>query len=139
MEYCRNFRIRFFLLTWICLGSSYANPSWTLLNADQYHETVSASRSKISEILNQLKTKPHLNANDKIALIANELVDIPYIYRNGMGEGDWQSTSFTYQPAALHVKQNPVYRLDALNCQTLVQITMALYHSDNLAQFEKNY
>jgi hypothetical protein len=56
-----------------------------------------------------------------------------------MGEGDWQPKSFVYSPDAIHIKQNPVYRMDGLNCQTLVQVAMALYYSNQLSAFDRHY
>lgn len=112
---------------------------YTVLNAEQYHDTVQASRSKITKILGDLKGKRGFDANTQMAFIISQLSDIPYIHQNGMGEGDWQPASSTYLKGAVHIKQNPVYRLDGLNCQTLVQVAMALYHSRQLSQFDKNY
>lgn len=139
MAYYRNLRISFCLMLMCLCTSSSANASYTVLNNDKYHETIAESRTKISDILNQLQNKRHLNANTQIAFIADQLSDIPYIYQNAMGEGDWQPTSKTYQGDAIHLRQNPVYRMDGLNCQTLVQVAMALYHARNLDQFDKNY
>lgn len=127
-----------FLLCIFAAAAVDAAP-YTILNAEQYHETVQASRNKITKILADLKSKPHLDANAQMAFIISELSDIPYIHQNGMGEGDWQPASNTYLPGAIHTRQNPVYRLDGLNCQTLVQVAMALYHSRQLSQFDKNY
>lgn len=109
---------------------------YTVLDADEYHETLSSSRRQIEKIIKKLQPYRHESSNAQLALIINELIDIPYIQSNGMGEGDWLATSLTYQPNHLHIQQNPVYRLDGLNCQTLVQVAMALLHANNLEQFD---
>jgi hypothetical protein len=118
--------------------TAYAYSPYTVLDADQYRQTVSASRNKVTKILQTLTNKHRNDADTQIALIVNQLADIPYLH-NGMGEGDWQPKSPTYRSGAIHTRQNPVYRLDGLNCQTLVQVAMALYHSNQLSQFDKNY
>lgn len=138
MEYSHNLRINFFLIISVCCSTAYASP-YTLLNADKYRDTVTLSRNKISELLQELNPVRKHNADTQIAFIAHQLENIPYLYQNGMGEGDWQPSSRIYQPDAMHLNQNPVYRLDGLNCQTLVQVAMALYHSRSLAQFDQNY
>lgn len=109
---------------------------YTVLDADEYKKTVSFSRKKIEKIINEIKPYRQQNTNTQLDVIIKELIDIPYIQSNGMGEGDWLSTSSTYQSNHLHIQQNPVYRLDGLNCQTFVQVAMALLHANNLAQFD---
>jgi len=111
---------------------------YTVLDADEYKLIVNHSRSKVQQLLKTLQAHSGQNINAQIAFISQQLLDIPYIHTNGMGEGDWQPRSSVYKPGGLHVKQNPVYRLDALNCQTFVQITMALLHANTLAQFDNN-
>lgn len=117
---------------------AYAADDYTVLNANQYRKTVSAARVKIAKILQVLQANNNLDDDAKIAIITNQLADIPYIHHNGMGEGDWQPASTEYRPGAVHINQNPVYRLDGLNCQTFVQVVMALLHAKNLSQFDKN-
>lgn len=116
----------------------YANNEYTVLDANQYHKTVSSARTKITKILDVLQANNNLDADSRIALITHQLADLPYLHNNGMGEGDWQPTSTEYRPGAQHINQNPVYRLDGLNCQTFVQVAMALLHANNLSQFDKN-
>src|SRR5258708_2678106 len=55
-----------------------------------------------------------------------------------MGEGDWQPNSSIYQSGAAHLRQDPVYRLDGLDCQTFVQVAMALLHANSLDQFDNS-
>jgi len=112
---------------------------YTVLDDHHYHETVTNSRAKVTHILSVLNRKPATDANAKLALIASQLIDIPYLHQNGMGEGDWQPKSMVYLPNAIHLKQHPVYRLDGLNCQTLVQVAMAFYLSNRLSSFDQHY
>ncbi len=114
-------------------GSDY-----TTLDAAQYQQNVKDSRAKIQLILNALQANHEKDANSRIAFIAQQLSDIPYIFTGAMGEGDWQLNSSIYQPGAVHVKQDPIYRLDGLNCQTFVQIAMALLHAKNINEFDQN-
>lgn len=118
-------------------GTSRHRP-YTLLDSDEYQRIFSQTRGKISAIIKRLRASRDLDRNAQTALIAKELADIPYLYSNGMGEGDWKSQSQVYQSGSLHINQNPLYRLDGLNCQTFVQIAMALLYSDNLHQFDTN-
>ncbi len=115
--------------------SQYAQ--YTVLNENQYRQTIKTTRAKVQRLLNALQTYRHQNTNAQVAYIAQQLADIPYLPFGAMGEGDWQPLSFTYQPGAQHIKQFPVYRLDGLDCQTFVQIVMALLHANNLAQFDQ--
>lgn len=111
---------------------------YTILDATKYQRTVNDSRIKIQLILNELQILPEQNTNKRIAFIARQLSDIPYIFSGAMGEGDWQPSSSIYQPGAVHVRQDPVYRLDGLDCQTFVQVAMGLFYSHDSNQFDKN-
>ncbi len=112
---------------------------FTVLNSKSYKNTVQDSRDRVNELLKNQKRHRHLTLNAQVAHIAKELADIPYLATNAMGEGDWQPTSKTYIPGAVHVKQQPVYRLDGLDCQTFVQVAMALLHANSLENFDRAY
>src|SRR5205823_1210850 len=101
---------------------------YTVLDAKQYHRTVHTARLKIQKILHALQFYRVKDADTQVGFIAQQLENIPYIYTGAMGEGDWQPTSATYRPGAVHIKQDPVYRLDGLDCQTFVQMAMALLY-----------
>lgn len=111
---------------------------YTILDENEYKKVIQDSRNKIHQLLIQLKPYRHQNIDKQIAFIAQQLIDIPYMHVGAMGEGDWQPHSLTYQPGSTHVKQHPVYRLDGFDCQTFVQVVMALLHSKNINQFDKN-
>lgn len=112
---------------------------YTVLDATQYRENVNDARIKVQMLLNTLQTYQYQDANARIAFIAQQLSDIPYIFSGAMGEGDWQPTASIYQPGAVHIKQDPVYRFDGLNCQTFVQVAMGLLYSKDLNEFDQNY
>ena len=116
----------------------HAYDQYTLLNVSEYNNIVHHSRLQVAKIIDALKTYRHLDADSQIAIIVDQLMDIPYIYKNGMGEGDWHPEAKEYRSGAVHVNQNPVYRLDKLNCQTFVQVVMALLHAKNMTQFDNN-
>lgn len=103
--------------------------NFTVLDAAQYHQTVNQARIKIKEILTAKEKRRFKSANAKMAFITKRLLDIPFIFTGAFGEGDWGGT---------HIKQDPIYRLDGLNCQTFVQVAMALYLSKSLDEFDKN-
>ncbi|MDQ2995168.1 MAG: DUF1460 domain-containing protein, partial [Pseudomonadota bacterium] len=112
------------------------NSDFTVLDRQHYEDTVHTSRAKIQDLLNTLHK--YDNANARMGIISRELMDIPYIFSGAAGEGNWQPTSLLYQPGAAHIKQDPVYRLDGLNCQTFVQVAMALLYSNNINAFDRN-
>jgi hypothetical protein len=131
----------FLLIASLSLGFTtpvHAASDYTVLDANQYRQTVNYSRAIAQELLTELEPYRQQSRNTQLAFIAEQLTDIPYSRIWSVGEGDWQPRSLTYKPGALHLNQNPVYRFDYLNCQTLVQVTMALLYSQSLNQFEKN-
>jgi hypothetical protein len=119
--------------------SLQGNKNYTLLNQAQYQTTVQNAQKKISDLLIQLQTYHTAPLNTQVAFLAQQLSNTPYIFIGGMGEGDWQPASQNYQGGAAHIQQDPVYRLDGLNCQTYVQLVISLLHSQSLADFEPNY
>ena len=116
-------------------------PNFTVLNYDQYRKVVSDSREKIRKLLKSINInhKFNKNSNDQVKFIASSLHNIPYIYTGAMGEGDWTSHSSTYAAGSVHIQQDPVYRLDGLDCQTYVQMVLALFNSHDLDKFDENY
>jgi hypothetical protein len=110
---------------------------YSLINAAQYVQTVQFSRQKAQQLVRQLQVYPSIN-DAKLRFITRQLTDLPYLFTGAMGEGDWGPQASTYEPGAVHIMQNPVYRLDGFDCQTFVQTVMALVHAKNFAQFEKN-
>lgn len=112
---------------------------FSLINKDEYQAVFQQSREKITAILHALKPYRTFSSNEKIAFLVNQLADVPYLYKNAMGEGDWQPGSPIYQSGAVHINQNSVYRLDGFNCQTFVQTVMALMLSNNLQEFDRYY
>jgi hypothetical protein len=113
--------------------------NFTLLDATAYHQTVTTSRATIQQLLQTLQPYRQQSLNDQVATIAQQFTDIPYEALGASGEGDWQPNAITYQGGATHIQQDPVYRVDSLDCQTFVQVAMALLYSKNLNQFDKNY
>lgn len=116
-------------------------PDYTVLDAVNYHQNVKDARSRMQSLITALQTGSFQNTDERVAFISRQLADIPYLSIGAMGEGDWQPGSSVYQadaqPGAAHVKQDPLYRIDGLDCQTLVQMTMGLLYSTNLVEFDK--
>lgn len=117
-------------------GQLYAADD-TMLNQHAYQQTVRISRAKITAYLKHAELPSQ--GNERIDNIVEKLRDIPYRFTGAMGEGDWQPAAKQYQPGAVHLDQDPVYRLDGLDCQTFVQMTMALLYANNLNQFDEYY
>jgi hypothetical protein len=115
-----------------------AGSDYTLLDLGKYQQTVKESRLEIEQILEVLRDAQQDN-NLRIELIAQALSDRPFLSSGTIGEGDWQPDSLTYQPGAAHIKQDPLYRLDGFDCQTIVQVVMGLALSNNLNEFDQNY
>lgn len=110
---------------------------YTVLDAREYATTVSQTRAGIEQLLQALQPYRQQDANAQIAFIAQQLIDIPYLSSGAVGEGDWQAAALHYQPGAVHIRQDPVYRLDGFNCQTFVQFVMAMLYANNLDDFDQ--
>lgn len=134
--------ILFFLFS---LNLGFAAP-FTVIKTYNYPNAVKQSRIKIKKIireLNQLRQYQSVLSHDQLnnALVYAAFLhfeDLPYKAAAAQGEGDWQVGSWRYKKGAKHVEQDPVYRTDFFNCQTLVQTIMGLVLSKNLNQFDKN-
>jgi hypothetical protein len=107
-------------------------------DAAKYPQIVRDARSRMQSLMTELHTGSFQSTNEQIAFISQQLAGVPYKGVGAMGEGDWQPKSTVYQSGAVHVKQDPVYRIDGLDCQTFVQMAMALLYSTNLDEFDKN-
>jgi hypothetical protein len=115
------------------------NTNFTVLNATNYQQVIQNSRFKIQQILQSLAANRQPSLNTQVINIVNELTNVPYAFTAAAGEGDWQANSLTYRAGAFHVTQDPVYRLDELECQTFVEVAMALLHSASIDDFDKNF
>ena len=114
---------------------------FTALNAQEYQQTVHNSRNKVRQLLQELTDYRDLSQplNAEVAFIAQRMANIPYMGTGAAGEGDWQPGSLTYSPGAVHIQQDPVYRLDGLECQTFVEVAMALLHAHNINEFDQRF
>jgi hypothetical protein len=119
----------------ICCFTSVAHANIT---PQQYSETFSMSRAKIQSLLSDLRNQRQQTPDQQVAFITQALANIPYLYSGAEGEGDWMPNASVYQSGYTHIRQDPVYRLDGMDCQTFVQVTIALLHSANINQFDKN-
>lgn len=122
-----------------CINLAFADNDYTVLNMKHYQHVVSYSREHITHLLNSLKPYRQKTANEQIDMIVTKLSNIPYSEHESIGEGDWDPSSTVYQPGAQHLNQNPVYRLDYLDCQTFVEVALALYHAKTLDEFDQQY
>ncbi len=89
----------------------------------------------IYSITKYLQQKKFNSITKKIKYLATRFLDRPYaISGNTEGESNWPVTAMG---ETAHVKQDPIYRTDEFDCQTLVQTILALLHSTNLTTFQK--
>lgn len=118
---------------------NHTSQSFTIIDQSDYQETVTQSRTRVKKILARLKPSRETSPDEQIALIVKQLSDTPYLASHAMGEGDWQPKSPVYRGGAAHIKQDPVYRLDKLDCQTFVQVALALLKAKNIDEFDQAY
>ncbi len=116
--------------------TAQAGWNYTALDVNEYHQIVAHARTRAQAILHTLQPYRQQSADTQIAVMGNELADLPYIFQGGVGEGDWQPASSVYKPGAAHVMQNPVYRFDGFDCQSFVEVIMALLHAKTLDDFD---
>lgn len=110
---------------------------YTLINKTEYERIFNSSRLKVKNILNILHIHRAKLLNNQVSIIVNQLIDTPYDGTGGTGEGDWQPNSLVYRGGAVHLDQNPVYRMDRFNCQTFVQTVLALLFSKDINEFDQ--
>jgi hypothetical protein len=112
---------------------------YTLLNAEEYQQTVATSRHQIQQLIQALSDHHQQSLNNQVAFIVDQFLDVPYSAYGATGEGDWQPGSLTYKAGAVHVQQDPLYHLDSLDCQTFVEVAMALLHANSIDDFDRNF
>lgn len=126
-----------FFLTLTLSANTFATP-FSTIDANVNQRIIKDSRTRVKHLLSQLQPYRQLDLNEQVAYLTQQLANTPYLYKGGVGESDWQPTATTYQNGAVHIDQYPVYRLDGFDCQSFVQVVMALLHSQTLSQFDTN-
>lgn len=137
MDVSKTLVIIFLIVIFLSSPGVYAQKAYTIIDAKQYHQVFETSRHKIERLLSALAPYRQLSHNDQLQWIVQQLINTPYLHHGAMGEGDWQGRSKIYKPGGLHLQQDPVYRLDGLDCQTFVQISLALLYSKDLNSFDE--
>ena len=114
--------------------------NYTVLDSvSQYQQVVNNAREQLTSIMQKLAEYRSQDLDQQVAFITQQLSDIPYLATGAMGEGDWQyNKNGGYQHNIAHIKQDPIYRLDGLDCQTFVQVVMALLHSNDMNEFDNS-
>jgi hypothetical protein len=84
--------------------------------------------------------RDQMNRNEQIRFLTKLMQDKPYLFSNPEGEGNGCADGSLHCNARQrqHIQQNPIYRTDGFNCQTLVQMVLALLHAKDFSQFQKN-
>lgn len=90
-----------------------------------FNTNIKQANNEINTIFNQLKQHPQANLGDKLKFISNFWIGKPYmLYCLGEGEhGEFD--------------QNPLYRTDAFDCETMVDTTLAIAISKDLKTFNE--
>lgn len=109
---------------------------YTVIDESEYRKVVSQSRQRLKKIIRDVQSHQFNSLEEKLIFIISQLEDTPYLFEHAMGEGDWQPASMVYQGNAIHIKQQPVYRLDGFDCQTFVQVAMGLLYATSLKEFD---
>lgn len=105
--------------------------SFTVLPYD-YHRLVTTSRNNVTQWLVDLN--PVHDINQRIIQAGQLLMDRPYSNKGAAGEGDWCNLE---QRGCPHIKQDPIYRTDQFDCQTLVQLILAMLYTHHIKDFEQ--
>jgi hypothetical protein len=109
-----------------------AATNFTVLPYD-YNAVVAASRISIQTLLQQLINIT--DRNQRVQQAGQYFMDRPYATSGAEGEGNWCDVAKRNCP---HIQQDPIYRTDQLNCQTLVQAILGTINAKNLNQYEDN-
>ncbi|MBK2124930.1 N-acetylmuramoyl-L-alanine amidase-like domain-containing protein [Fangia hongkongensis] len=107
------------------LLASEIEQNYSVIDYD-YQGVLTAS----NQLLESYFTKHHRDLATSIQFF--EQLNAPYIYSGAIGEGRCQSAHCT------KIQQDLPYRLDGLDCVTLVQDLLALNQSGNIAEFKQN-
>ena len=118
--------------------------NFTVISEKKNHPVVATSRVEIQKILLHLNhmTSQHQNIQNvetqKLVYLSQVFGGVPYGAEGAEGEGDWQPNSLVYRSGGVHIQQDPVYRTDQFDCQTLVEIFFGLLHARNLNDFDQH-
>ena len=110
---------------------------FTVISPKHYISTMQQADRDVSHLI--AITQPQADLNSKLLALAHDpsIVDKPYITVGAEGEGDWYARS--PEPATdIHIQQDPVFRTDAHNCQTLANLVLGVLHSDSLDVFRRH-
>lgn len=130
--------ISFFIL--LFSTDCFSATTFTIISQRHYNQVFQSSRANLDAMIQILNQSPLVNQslNDRVAWILKQFLDKPYLYAGATGEGDWQPGSWQYRGGAAHIQQDPVYRTDGFDCQTLVSVVIGLLHAKTLEQFDRN-
>lgn len=106
--------------------------SFTLIDYN-YPLVTQNSQKDIEKLLAQRKN--FSSTDSYIQFLGSYFLDRPYTEHGAQGEGDWCGP---ITRGCVHIRQDPVYRTDKFNCQTLTQVILAIIESHNLDEFNKN-
>lgn len=112
--------------------------SYTVIPYD-YDQILQSSKNDIKKLIHRNK-KPKVSLNqliENVAFYFEHKKPTPYNDVGAMGEGNWCDIQLS-STGCSHIQQDLVYRTDAFNCVTLVNLALALVGSQNLTNFNRN-
>jgi hypothetical protein len=118
-------------------GASSQN--FTVIKGYDYNQVVDEADTLITQYYDQSSLvtgggNKDLDIKKLVNFFLN--LNIPYAFIGAMGEG--RDNCAANDSACMHIKQDPMYRLDTLDCFTLVQNFIAMLQSSNLNDFKSN-
>ncbi len=96
-----------------------------------YQQVTRASRLEIRTMLWPLALIK--DPNKKLQFMSRYFANRPYATSGALGEGNWCKAG---EQGCVHIQQDPIYRTDALNCFSMMQMMLPLLHAKNINDYE---
>lgn len=111
---------------------------YTIISYTDYKKTLASTQQDIQKLISQIQSSN--NSSDYVTnvlkLAGNYLQTVPY--GGGEGEGEWCNRTLS-KTGCMHIQQTLAYRTDSLNCQTFVQLVLALVNAKDLNSYNVNF
>ncbi len=109
---------------------------FTLITDYNYPQIVSQSQYEIEVLMHEIHTRG-FDRQTMLKYISDYFAGRPYNAIGARGEGSWCS-NLDGRLGCPHIQQDPVYRTDQFDCQTLVEVIVALLHAHNIHEFNRD-
>lgn len=120
----------------LTLQATSQTPPYTIISYIDYKNTLATTQKDILNLITEIG--PFTSANyvtHVLETAGSYLQNVPY--NGGQGEGDGCAKG-RFKIGCMHIQQDLLYRTDELNCQTFVQLTLALLNAKNLHTYISN-